>query len=679
MRLSQKIWLTVFATLAVSMLFWFIRYYSTEQILTSNQIIEKFNQLNLLSTELKQENDTLRLSTYPNYDPLNQKIAQWQQALETLQNHKELQQPNHNQSHAQLKRLEGAFQKNLSLLLQFQSLHSTLRNSTLYIPSLSRLIASNPKHRPLFPRLSAISEHTSLAMSLNRISELVQLSQEAAQVRQLAEGRGFETRLIDSYLAHLGIFIAQFPLYMQVNSQIEQAEAQMATEFNQALAQFRQEDQRSRALIKELSIVLYLLLLFAEVIIVFLIIKSDKASLTDKLTGYGNRLAFHQEIERLVQPELLLVNLDGFKQINNFYGITGGDFVLKGWAKRLSKQFQGEAKVFRVSGDEFGLLFENAGLARLVEASELIEEMGASPFVYQSLPINIQPSQVLVDQRPLLTKANMVMSYLKGIQDQRVMAYSEHLGLEEQVAKNFETLEKLKKAILEDRIQPVFQPIIDTKTLKTTKFECLIRLKEENGKLLSPYFFLDVAKQAGLYRGLTLIMVEKCFDRFLHSSYGFSLNLSAQDITDSQLSADLLARLKANPEQAKRTTFEILESEGIENFELVERFIAKAKALGATIAIDDFGAGYSNFENILKLNVDILKVDGSLIKRIDEDKAAQQITRSILWFAREIGLKTVVEFVHSQPVMDVVVELGADLLQGFHLGAPEPDFEEPDS
>jgi len=669
-RLKKKLGFALLGALAVFGLFWFIRFYVTEQLQTSNQIIERFSNLKNQSTLLEEEVLKLQISTFPDYDALNQRIIDWQQGFEDLTQVLSHSPQKHHGPPA-LDQIQINFNQGVALLRSFQTLNSTLKNSTIYIPTLAQDIALEPKNGPLLPIILFMVDKVALANNLGQIEELSMLMQAVSEIENRVQKSRLKNDEIANYLNHIRIFTAQFPLYLELNRQMEIQNQRVMEQLLVALNQFRAEDQRALARIKGLSAVLFVFLLLAEGLLILLIIKNDQAALRDRLTGLKNRLAFLQQVDLFENPAMILIDLNGFKNVNNFYGIQGGDHVLKGFAKRLRDRFRAEAQVFRISGDEFALLFEEKDLALLEQAVAKVNALVTEPFYYKELPIQINLNQAICDQKPLLTHCNMVMKHLKEQNDQHFLVYSPELGLEKKVAKNFELLEKLKKAIRQDRIQPVFQPIFDRKTLKPVKFECLIRLVEEDGTLLSPYFFLDIAKRANLYRRLTEIMIEKCFARFEKLSYGFSINLSAQDITDPALAQMILGRLEKNPELAARTTFEILESEGIDNFDLVQEFISSAKSYGAQIAIDDFGAGYSNFENILKLQVDYLKIDGSLIKRIDEDINSERVTRSILWFAHEIGIKTVVEFVHSKPVMDKVIELGADLLQGFYLGAPE--------
>jgi EAL domain-containing protein (putative c-di-GMP-specific phosphodiesterase class I) len=128
---------------------------------------------------------------------------------------------------------------------------------------------------------------------------------------------------------------------------------------------------------------------------------------------------------------------------------------------------------------------------------------------------------------------------------------------------------------------------------------------------------------------------------------------------------------------AHKISFEILESEGIENFVQIEHFIKQVKEYGATISIDDFGTGYSNFEYLMKLNFDYLKIDASMIKNIDKDKKSQLVTKTIVEFSRKMGVKTIAEFVSSKAIYTKVQELGIDYAQGYYLGEPTLlDFKE---
>jgi EAL domain-containing protein (putative c-di-GMP-specific phosphodiesterase class I) len=164
-------------------------------------------------------------------------------------------------------------------------------------------------------------------------------------------------------------------------------------------------------------------------------------------------------------------------------------------------------------------------------------------------------------------------------------------------------------------------------------------------------------------------MIDKSFAVFEKNDLEFSINLSIEDVMNSKLFYFIIEKLK-NSNAASRLTFEILESESIEDFNKVEKFINEVKRYGVKIAIDDFGSGYSNFSYLIKIKADYIKIDGSLITDIDTDRSASLVVQTIVDFAQKLGMKTVAEYVHSSVVMDKVKELGIDYSQGFYIDEP---------
>lgn len=183
--------------------------------------------------------------------------------------------------------------------------------------------------------------------------------------------------------------------------------------------------------------------------------------------------------------------------------------------------------------------------------------------------------------------------------------------------------------------------------------------------------FMDHAKQAKLYEKLTIQVIRKALAHFGQHEGEFSINMTMDDISNSMITHYLFERLDQSG-LAERLIVEIVESENMVDLERVKEFIDKLHARGARIAIDDFGSGYSNFDYLLKMNADFIKLDGSLIKSIDSDTNAKLLVQTIVEFSKTAGMKTIAEYVHSQAVMDVCVSLGIDYLQGFYLGVPTP-------
>ncbi len=228
----------------------------------------------------------------------------------------------------------------------------------------------------------------------------------------------------------------------------------------------------------------------------------------------------------------------------------------------------------------------------------------------------------------------------------------------------------VKKAIEEDRIVPYFQPIYNNEINEITKYETLVRLIDENGKVLSPFFFLDAAKNGNYYLQITTTMLEKVFAIFRYVESEVNINLSYLDMASEHVTQKLVTLLKEHPDVARRVTLELLEDEAIEDDTVFEAFIEQVREYGVKIAIDDFGSGYSNFQRIMKINPDYVKIDGSIIKNLADDPKSEVLTRAINTFSHSLGIKTVAEFVSDEAIFMKVREIGIDYTQGYYISEP---------
>jgi len=251
------------------------------------------------------------------------------------------------------------------------------------------------------------------------------------------------------------------------------------------------------------------------------------------------------------------------------------------------------------------------------------------------------------------------------------LQYEETMQIKQEFQNNILWSKKVKEAIEEKRFLLYYQPIMDHDNQTIIEYEALLRMVEPNGEIISPAYFLPAAKQSHLYPQITQFVIDKVFAMVERNPHTFSINLSVDDILHTPTSEFIFHKLRTSA-HTKRIIFELLESEGIENYLEVSSFITKVKEYGSKVAIDDFGTGYSNFAHILRLNVDMLKIDGSLIRNIDTDENAQTILTAVTSFSKRLGLKTVAEFVHSESVLNKCRELGIDYMQGYYLGEPKP-------
>lgn len=396
----------------------------------------------------------------------------------------------------------------------------------------------------------------------------------------------------------------------------------------------------------------------------------------DSLTGLQNRYAMAQNIVLYKNPKMLLVDINKFSTINNIYGGKVGDKVLKEVARRLLKFEKTGCVVYRISSDQFVLIQENLpenSFESIIK--EILDVINNSVFIVKidkyEVDINITVTASMVkDVKPtkLLEYADMTLKYAK-LTHQPYAIYTPELKVKKNYQKALDAVNLVKVAISEDNLVPYFQPIVKK---EGTTYECLVRI--EKGKdTISPFFFIDDIKHTSYYTTLTKTMIDKSFEYFKDKSNSFSINLSFEDILNTHIIGHIKDKLKKT-NMNNQLILEILESESIDNFEKVKEFIKEMKELGVRIAIDDFGSGYSNFSYLNELNPDFLKIDGSLIKDIDTNEKSYIIVKTIVAFAKELGIRTIAEFIHSDEVYQKVIELDIDGHQGYFLGEPRDDI-----
>jgi len=398
---------------------------------------------------------------------------------------------------------------------------------------------------------------------------------------------------------------------------------------------------------------------------------------TDSLTGLPNRRALIQATKKSNDFSLLLINIDTFSQINDLYGEKFGDKVLVRFAQFLEENLKKnpECKFFRLNGDEFVLLSKEKNHDTLKNNVKLlIKTIHQHPFTIdnQDISLNITVGISFEEAQLLLPTANMALKLAKR-ESKNIVFYSEETSLNEEYKNNIKWIQEIKDAILDDRIAVFFQPIVSNKTNTINKYESLIRLIDKEGNIITPWHFLEIAKKAKLYKKLTKIVIKKSFEAFKDNAYEFSINLTVDDILDKDINAYIFQTLEAY-DISQRVIFEIVESEGIENFDEIENFIQKVKSYGCKIAIDDFGTGYSNFEYLIKLQADYIKIDGSIIKSIIDNKRSEIITSVIVAFAKEMNIKTIAEYVETKEIQDKLVKLGVNKSQGYYFDEPRAEI-----
>jgi EAL domain-containing protein (putative c-di-GMP-specific phosphodiesterase class I) len=232
----------------------------------------------------------------------------------------------------------------------------------------------------------------------------------------------------------------------------------------------------------------------------------------------------------------------------------------------------------------------------------------------------------------------------------------------------------VKAAIEEDRVICFYQPIYNQLTNEILKYEALVRIKDKDNNIIAPVFFLPGLKDTNIHYKLTQRILSIVFEKFKDSEHCVSININFSDLINQDIETTITDTFITNPDLASRVTFEILESDEIENITLFKEKIALLHLFKAKVSIDDFGSGYSNFKTILDIEANYLKIDGGLVKNIDINEKDYKVVKSIIHFANEANMETVAEFVHSKEVYDKLEELGVDYMQGYYIAQPAPEL-----
>lgn len=399
--------------------------------------------------------------------------------------------------------------------------------------------------------------------------------------------------------------------------------------------------------------------------------KKIQQQTTDPLTKLPNRLKLFEELKNENNPALCLFDINRFKEINECYDYSIGDKLLIEVSTIIKNEFKDISKIFRINADKFAILKINhfSDDIFIEKIKEFNKKIKKQTFKVEEYSFNISLTCAISNSTNVYLHSETALEYAKT-NDIEYVYYDRCQNLKERHYTNLLWTKKLREGFFEERFDIFLQPIISNNTKETSKYECLIRYIEPNGEIVSPYHFLEVAKKSRLYSNITKVVIDKACKFFENRSDEFSINLTIEDILNPETMhyfIDKILKYKV----ANRIVLEIVESEGIENFDEVSSFIENMKRHGCKIAIDDFGTGYSNFEYLMRLNVDFIKIDGSLIKNINNDKNAQTVAEIVVDFAKKLGIKTIAEYVHNEVVHQKVKELNIDYSQGYHLGEPK--------
>ena len=329
-----------------------------------------------------------------------------------------------------------------------------------------------------------------------------------------------------------------------------------------------------------------------------------------------------------------------------------------------------ESKFFQISDDKYCILFPNIDTRKGIEFAHILKTL----IIERKTCTNLSEVDVMISSGLVIGKVDIIIpkafSAIKHAK--KLVSKIYFLDIDDEIFKEQQTKEIAYNALIKDAVQqgkivPFYQPIFDNKLKKITKFECLARLLDKN-RVLYPFDFLEQVRLMGFMRSITFSIINNSFQTFAKNDLAFSINITEEDIRDTQMIDYLRNRCEKYGINPNRIIIEILEDIEFDDDDLIVNNILILKDMGFKIAIDDFGYANSNFGRLIKMQIDYIKIDGRFIKNMDSNAMSYRIVRSITDFAKNIGVQCIAEHVHSKPVHNLVLELGIEFSQGYFIG-----------
>jgi diguanylate cyclase (GGDEF)-like protein len=671
--------------IAVISAFFLVKFYITQRNFTADH--KEFTlALNTIESEELQLKHALlenSLLAYQSIDPIAHHINTLTQAHTQLLTSEILKDANYHELKKRLHELKKTLDVKLSRVEDQLMLNAGIRNSLIFLSTqVYNLTLQSKENLQLYTQAHKILKRFNDTVLTQDLDYLTKENYTLHSTSQEKSTQAF----IEHFNLHAEYLIKNFPQFIITTKYV------LNNNLNDSITEikelFRVTSLRDFRALDLFALLIFSIFASSILVIILLTTKyfrenkklretthSLEYSLShDQLTGFLNRNSFSQEIARLQRPHLLLLNIDSFKNINDIYGNNIGNRLLKSLAKFIARELSDihHVNIYRTGGDEFGILFENIEEQKALDvANNLYKKISEHTFVFNHLDIEVSVSIASNNIRPIIENADLALKLVKKDLTRRVIAFKEELNLKKSVKENLKTIDMIKHAIQEDRVIPYFQPIINLKTSKIEKYEALARIQLKNGTIISPFAFLDTLKKTPYYQDITAIMLQKTIHMAQdYPQYRFSINISMIDILNVEIKDMLLEKLTESFATASRIDIEILESEHIHDIAKVKEFIGELHKTGAHVLLDDFGTGYSNFSYFSDLDIDLVKIDGSIVKEIVHDERKSHMLQSIFDFSQGLKLDNIAEFVETKEIAQMLQKMGVKYAQGYYFGKP---------
>ncbi|MBI5492263.1 MAG: EAL domain-containing protein [Deltaproteobacteria bacterium] len=411
----------------------------------------------------------------------------------------------------------------------------------------------------------------------------------------------------------------------------------------------------------------------------------------DEMTGLLNRSRFMEllgerisrDLEEREPGVLLMLDIDHFKFINDSYGHGLGDDILRSVSMLLKRVLHGgEPILARLGGDEFAVYLPSMDERKGMDMAERIREQiegfrsGNLPFrLSVSIGAALYPVHGATVSE-LFTRVDAAMYRAKELGRNRCHLYYKQDHILEDMHSRLKWKERILKALEDDRFEVWAQPILGLEDRRISRYEALARMRDEEGNVLLPGAFIEVAERFDIIGAVDRRIIKKTLELMSEAgrkgkSFTFSINLSGKDMMDEDLISFIQHAVSETGADPGRIVFEITETAAVFDIDRAVKFVKALKSIGCHFSLDDFGVGFTSFTYLKELDVDYIKIDGSFIRDLNKNRNDQLFVKAIADVARGMGIKSVAEFVESDETLKLVKKLGVDYAQGYYIGKPE--------
>ncbi len=392
----------------------------------------------------------------------------------------------------------------------------------------------------------------------------------------------------------------------------------------------------------------------------------------DHATGTYNTAQLYVDLLKLQKTMGVMIHIKKIQQYEIAFGLQNVENLLGEFIKYINSKCSLKITIYHITYSDFICLFETNDIKKIEECClDILEDLKNHIFTILDTPIHLNTTiSVAFGQEKQLIQ-HLRIAQQEALNKNLNYYFYEHEGMDiiKEQTKNLYWLDFLQNSIKNDTLIPFFQPITDTNTREIVKYEALARIKE-GGKIITPYFFIDAAKQLGIITQITKIIIEKSSKMFANTTMKFSVNITKDDLMEGYL-IEMLEQMCSKYNLSKeQITLEVLEEISVFGSDIVVEELLKLKSQGYKIALDDFGSENASFSRMLDLKVDIIKIDGMFIKNIDTHKNSRLIVEGITYMAKLFNYEVIAEFVHKKEIVDILKELGINYSQGYYFSEP---------